>query len=206
MLEQKRVALKYGLPQFVDLKEQAASMSAVSTPRASASADSGAGTSSPEESGSQAAAQLPQDCVKVAFAAYCLGAPTSSLPANPAKRTDELWVYVEPQPTMVAIVEGRVGSVGRLYTPGTWLTYTRLEHDLVAKYGASRDLSFFPSYADDSSSKETAISLKKGRAARSWQQEGYTIQLKWESSDNVILIYYHDELEAKRAARKKDQL
>ena len=207
MLEQKRLALKYGLPQFVSLKEQAASVSVVSTPRASSSAGSDASTRSPGHSAPQAAAiQVPQDCMKVAFGSYCLGAPTSSLPTNPAKKTDELWVYVEPAPTMVVIVEGRVGSAGRLYSPGTWLTYTGLESDLVEKYGEGKDLSFFPSYADDSSSKETAISLKRGRAARSWQQEGYTIQLKWESSDNVVLIYYHDELEAKRAAKKKDQL
>ena len=188
MLEQKRLALKYDLPQFVGLNEQAVSAPLAQTaPQATA-------------------AEVPEGCMKLAFGSYCLGAPTSSLPTNPAQKMDELWAYVEPELTMVVIVEDRVASVGRKYSPGTWLTYTRLENDLVEKYGKGNDLSFFPSYADDSSSRETAISLKKGRAARSWQQDGYTIQLKWESSDNVVLLYYHDELEARRAARKKDQL
>ena len=144
--------------------------------------------------------------MKVVFGSFCLGAPVSTLPQNPAKKTDDLWLYIEPQPTFVGVVEGRVGSVGRLHAPGTWLTYSSLEHELVEKYGEGKDLSFFPSYANDSGSRETAIDLKKGRAARSWQLQGYTIQLKWESGDNVVLVYYHDDLEAKKAAKKKDEL
>ena len=112
---------------------------------------------------------------------------------------------MEPEPTIVTVIDGRVASVGKVYSPGTWLTYRQLEGSLVEKYGQGKDLSFFPSYARDSSSQETAISLKKGRAGRSWQESGYTIQLKWEDADHVALVYFHDELEARRAVKKKEQ-
>jgi len=202
MLDQKRLALKYGLPQFIGFKDFLPS-----TPvSASVSQPAPVVPSGRVASGQTAQVpELPTDCVKVVFGSYCLGRPLSSLPPSPARKTDDMWVYLEPQATMVTVVEGRVGAVGRLYTPGTWLTYRNVEGDLSEKYGTGKDLSFFPSYADDSSSRETAISLKKGRAVHSWQQQGFTIQLKWESSEHVGLIYFHDELEAKRAGKKKDQ-
>ncbi len=203
MLEQKRLSLKYSLPQYIGFKDALPSPPTASTPQANISTPS----VGPAQNDQQAAQpQIPSDCMKVVFGAFCLGAPTSSLPPNPSRKTDETWLYLEPKPTMVTFVEDRICSVGRIYSPGTWLTYTSVETELVEKYGKGKDLSFFPTYAKDSSSKETAISLKKGRAVRSWQQQGYTIQLKWENQDNVVLIYFHDELEAKREAKKKDQL
>jgi len=203
MLEQKRLALKYGLPQFVgfaDLPPPGGSTAREATGTGSGPTRSGEGLSQ-----ETAAAPLPSDCVKVVFSSFCLGAPLSTLPPRPARKGDDVWIYAEPQPTAVTLVENRVAVVLRFYTPGTWLTYQGLERDLVEKYGKGRDLSFFPSYADDASSRETAISLKKGRAARSWEQQGFTVQLKWESSEQVVLLYFHDELEAKRAAEKRNE-
>ena len=203
MLEQKRLALKYGLPQYVGFTDHhLPDGSPTTTPESQAAALSVSADGTPNP---QTEPQLPSDCMKVVFGSFCLGAPISTLPLNPARQTDEMWIYVEPQPTAVTLVEGRIAGVGRFYTPGTWLTYRNIETDLIEKYGKGKDLSFFPSYADDSSSKETAISLKKGRAVHSWQQQGFTVQLKWESKENVALFYYHNELEAKRAAKKKDQ-
>ena len=204
MLQQKRLALKYGLPQFVGFKDLPTSRTMPSPPPASpiagdmsASVDTAVTEPSPKKP--------PADCLKQVFRNFCLGTNVSSLPPNPARKTDVSWAYVDPDPTVVTIVDGKVAAVGRFYSPGTWLTYRDLERTLVEKYGPGKDLSFFPSYADDSSSRETSISLKRGRAVRSWQQEGYTIQLKWESRDHVVLMYFHDDLEAERTARKKDE-
>lgn len=202
MLEQKRLALKYGLPQFIGFKDSLPS-SPVSASESRPASPALVGTAASSQAAQ--APQLPTDCMKVVFGSYCLGGPVSSLPLNPASKTADAWIYAEPQATVVTLVDGRVASVGRLYTPGTWLTYRNVEGELLEKYGKGKDLSFFPSYADDSSSRETAINLKKGRAAHSWQQQGFTIQLKWESREHVVLVYFHDELEAKRAAKKKEQ-
>jgi hypothetical protein len=203
MLEQKRLALKYGLPQFVGFKDLLPSGGSPAAPESHAAATSASvgGASSLQAK----PPQLPSDCMKVVFGSFCLGAPISTLPANPAPKSDDMWIYAEPQPTAVTVVESRIAVVGRFYTPGTWLTYRNLEGDLIEKYGKGKDLSFFPSYADDSSSRETAISLKKGRAIHSWQQQGFTVQLRWDNSEHVALLYFHDKLEAKRAAKKKDQ-
>lgn len=198
MLDQKRLALKYGFLQFVGFKDLLPVPGAASPPQPSPAPQAAAGASS-------ATPQIPADCMKLVFGSFCLGAPASSLPSGPARKTDDIWAYLEPQPTIVTLVDGRVASVGKLYSPGTWLTYRNVESDLLEKYGQGKDLSFFPSYANDSDSKETAINLKKGRATRSWQQQGYTIQLKWENRENVVLVYFHDELEAKRTTKKKDQ-
>lgn len=200
MLEQKRLALKYGLPQFVGFKDLVPAAPATQAAITSASAAGAASASQPAET-----TPLPSDCMKVVFGSFCLGAPVSTLPPNPARKNDDMWIYAEPQPTAVTVVDGRIAVVGRFYTPGTWLTYRNVEGDLVEKYGKGKDLSFFPSYADDSSARETAINLKKGRAIHSWAQEGFTVQLKWDSREHVALLYFHDELEAKRAAKKKDQ-
>jgi hypothetical protein len=143
--------------------------------------------------------------MKVVFESFCLGGSISTLPPNPTRKTEQTWLYAESQTTVVTVVDDCIAGVGRFYTPGTWLTYRNVEVDLVEKYGKGKDLSFFPSYANDSSSKETAINLKKGRAVHSWEQQGFTIQLKWESGEHVALFSFHDELEAKRAAKKKDQ-
>ena len=193
MLDQKRLALKYGLPQFVGFKDM--------FPSAPGSAPIVAVAPSVP---SQPTTPLPNDCMKVVFGAFCLGGPGSALPPNGTRKDNTLF-YTEPETTAVTIVDERAAAIGRFYKPGTWLTYNRVESDLVEKYGKGKDLSFYPSYANDSSSKETSISLKTGRAIRSWQQVGFTIQLKWEDRDHVTLLYFHDDLEAKRAAKKKDQ-
>jgi hypothetical protein len=148
----------------------------------------------------------PADCLKKVFGSFCLGSSVSSLPPNPSRKTDDGWSYADPQPTIVTLVDGRVAAVGRQYSPGTWLTYRDLEGTLIEKYGPGKDLSFFPFYhADDPDTRATAFALKRARAVRSWQQEGYTIQLRWENREHVVLNYFHNDLESKRAARKKDQ-
>lgn len=202
MLEQKRLALKYGLPQFIGFKDMLPVASAATSenrPRAASPP-----TVAASGQAAQAVASL-SGCMKVVFESFCLGGSISTLPPNPTRKTEQTWLYAGSQTTVVTVVDDRIAGVGRFYTPGTWLTYRNVEGDLVEKYGKGKDLSFFPSYANDSSSRETAISLKKGRAVHSWEQQGFTIQLKWESGENVTLFYFHDELEAKRAAKKKDQ-
>jgi hypothetical protein len=200
MLEQKRIALKYGLPQFVGFKDiysPATTAAATQLPKQPSEA-------SLQPSGARAT-ELPADCMKVVFGSFCLGGAASSLPANPAEKAEDMRMYRLPEPTLARLVDGRIAGVARFYAPGTWLTYRKVESDITEKYGAGQDLSFFPSYANDSSSQETAISLKKGVAGKSWKQQGYTIQLKWEDSQHVILMYFHDELEAKRSAKKKSE-
>jgi hypothetical protein len=142
-------------------------------------------------------------CIKEVFERFCLGGDLKSLPPNPVRKDSDSMIWAMTQPTFVFIVEGRVGAVGRLYAPGTWLSYRDVLAQLVEKYGPGNDLSHFPSYADDDSSRETAIAVKKGRAARQWKEEGFTIELKWEDRDHVMLIYWHNELEAEAGGQAK---
>jgi hypothetical protein len=195
MLDQKRLALRFGLPQFIGFSNSAGAVSSAIGPTASTGSD-------PGRQRETAPPVFPVDCMKVVFGSYCLGAPSSALPP-PDRKEESSWVYARPQPTVIVVEEGRIANVVRLYTPASWLKYQELENDLITKYGTGDDLSSFPSYADDASSRETSISLGKGRAARQWKLTGFTIQLKWTTRDNVVLAYYHDELEAKREKKKQ---
>lgn len=202
MVSQKLLALRFGLPQFIGFD---------SGQEAPGNTDSRNREISPTSSQGRPEVEAAEKvdmggCLKVAFSSYCLGGMASSLPPGATKKDGDAWLYPGAQTTFVRLFGERVAAVGRIYLPGTWLTYRNLQADLESKYGPGKDLSFYPKYADDDSSRETAIGLKEGRAALSWPQEGYTVQLNWGSRDGVLLLYFHDALEAEREAKKKEAL
>lgn len=144
------------------------------------------------------------ECMKKVFGDFCLGGPATDLPNG--GDADKKTRWYPDRSVIVFVTDGRVSRVARLYKPGTWLTYNNVEHDLVEKYGQGKDHSFFPSYANDMTTRENAITLKKGQAARVWSQPGFTIELIWSDSKAVMLRYSHDDLAAIEKAKKKDEL
>lgn len=143
-------------------------------------------------------------CLKYAFENFCLGGEAALLP-KPDFESNGRFVYEKPEPTIVTLYDGFAASVARAYKPATWLTYWKLEKDLQERFGRGKDLSWFPNYANDASSREIAIAIGKGRAIRQWDEQGWSLQLKWTQRESILLVYFHDELERQRqkAAKQK---
>src|SRR5262245_57237486 len=111
MLEQKRLALKYGLPQFVGFKDLQPSVASAATTE-----NRNGAAPVPTVAASGQAVQaipLPSDCMKVVFGSFCLGGAISRLPPNPTRKTEQMWLYADPQTTVVPVVDGRIAGVGR---------------------------------------------------------------------------------------------
>lgn len=114
-----------------------------------------------------------------------------------------MWT-VEGDIVAVELMDDRVVTITRVYGPGTWLTWDSIKRRVVETYGTpTQDDSFFPSYANDMASKETAIAAKKARALNKWQQPQFTVGLGWLDGDSIVLQYAHDELRAKKKAASK---
>lgn len=142
------------------------------------------------------------ECVKKVFLKFCLGGDINDIIKNYHPDEDRekngmrsLLYRQGNEVTMVSEWKGRTVRIARFYKPGSWLTYLRLQGKLADLYGAGKDDSFFPDYADSQSSKATSISLGKGRAKHVWDQDKWSLSLVWSSNrTGVMLIYYHKAL------------
>lgn len=135
------------------------------------------------------------ECIKEVFHSYCLGGEASSLPPplESKQKSESIEERLYPDITTVTLLRGRVASVWRLYPGMTWLRFASLRADIGEIYGQGLDLSGYPSWADDTESKTTAIRLQEGKACYQWDQGEWTIRLAW-VGDSAGLFYEHEAL------------
>lgn len=147
-----------------------------------------------------------EDCLKLVFNKFCLGGDVAHLLATEKPVFDQvirgdrvLGFGSDPKAgDLIGIVDGRIASINRQLTPATWLTFNDASAALVKLYGDPVDLSVFPSYAREQSSRETAITLGKGRAVQKWDRGEWTVLLAWGKQDLMMLSYRHKALFAQR--------
>ena len=158
--------------------------------------------------GSEAAARLEgrDQCIKKVLNRFCLGGNVSEL-AKPDKVDGDAYVYMDGErKILIREFNEKVATVSIFYPEPSWLSYRLLLERLLDKYGSGVNLDTFPEYADNDSSKATAITLGKGRAMTVWNQTGWSLKYGWASDKWRVLTYMHDKLAQKLQAKERERL
>ncbi len=136
-------------------------------------------------------------CLKTIANTFCLGGstgeitltPVSSEPAaDPANGTVAEY-QLDDRLLRVASKESRIFSISRLEQPGSWLSYTDWKKRIIRTYGQGEDATTLPPYATSRSSRRNAINSKRGRAAMIWPQDGWQLELIWDTTEHIELRY-----------------
>jgi hypothetical protein len=140
------------------------------------------------------AAVASASCVKEVFNNYCLGGTVSDLPKPLHRDTsggsdirlfdDDIGVFV---------YQDKIAEVRRIYEDMSWIKYDDITFKLSDLYGSPDDYSSYPGYADDRSSRSTAIRIGEAQAVRAWDQGEWSIRWSW-FENNGLLIYEHEAL------------
>lgn len=145
-------------------------------------------------------------CLKKVVDKYCLGSDISELP-KPFSNKDDSYIYEDGNETiLIKELAGRIATVSIFYPNPSWLSYRLLLDQLQEKYGSGTNFDNFPDYANSDSSKETAITLGKGRAMTLWNQTGWSLKYGWASDRWRILTYMHNELSDRLRVKEIDRL
>lgn len=133
-------------------------------------------------------------CVKKVFNLYCLGGDSADLPQHSSQKIEgEIDRRYFGDDTAVLSVRGKVAEVIRIYSDMSWLKFGSTEGKISGIYGQPADLSHYPDYANDQSSRATAIRLERAQVVNAWDQGDWSIRWSW-LGDNGRLSYTHKAL------------
>ncbi len=135
-----------------------------------------------------------EQCVKKIFNRYCLGGPESAIPDSADKTSDAGGVATyrildAKKRIELTTHDGRISSVTRHETPGSWMNFSDWKAKLLRLYGRGEDIGHFPAYATSRSSRLNAINAGKGYAHMRWQNTRWSVSVIWNHRDYVALHY-----------------
>ena len=91
---------------------------------------------------------------------------------------------------MYALVEqDRVTHIWREEVPGSWINYLEWRNKLIRVYGRGEESNEFPPSAKSRSARRNAVARGEGSASTKWDQNGWQVQVFWNSTSHVALSY-----------------
>ncbi len=136
------------------------------------------------------------DCLKLIADTFCLGGNATDITVSGEviDNSDDPQLQVtayqlDDRRLRVASKDGRVVTISRLESPGSWINFTNWKKRIIRIYGQGEDTTTLPAYATSRSSRRNAINSKKGRAAMRWPQSGWQLELIWDNTDHLELRY-----------------
>lgn len=140
-----------------------------------------------------------EQCLKMVFNEYCLGGKLNVEPLKSGQRkgyTMALFKADGEQSESARVYKGKIMDVMRSYKRPTLLKFYNLEASLEEVYGKAETEEFFPSYANDMSSKQSAIHLEKAYISNTWKDNGVTIKLVYMGRNSFNLFYSVDKIKS----------
>ena len=105
------------------------------------------------------------------------------------KDGDRLYLESDGEVLLSRSTDDRVAQVLRSFSTTTWLEYRGLRDRLHSVYGEpADDNTYFPEYADDNDSRETAVRIGAGQVVEVWEQPGFQIWLVY-TKDTLLAKY-----------------
>lgn len=154
-----------------------------------------------------AGVRADEACLKRVFNRFCLGGDVNLVlrqGAQPAVRQADgerlALVFMDGRARLYVLAfRGRVYKVVRGYRSATQLRYEELYALLRKKYGEGEDHSRFPSYADTSGRKVSAIRRGDGQANYRWEPaESWSVELSWTRELGLAVSYIANALDSKQ--------